>query len=982
MKIWKRKLLAISLALGIVFTGCASDFGQGRSTEPDGSFESSSEQSSSEQNSSQPSPNHSEAPSWTAGLDLSEAIQPLGIMRKSTEIESVDRIEPYSEWWEPQNNAIQGDLSQSPALAYSFTFSDKTVFPDTGNLPAGYDPDALMEWGKDPGLNVDILHKHGFTGKGAVIAYVDQPAAPHEQYGSANLHYTNNTENESSMHGPAVLSLLSGKDIGTAPEAEVYFYGMAAWELDQTKHAQCLYQIIEQNKQLPEDKKIRMVAFSDNINTEEKHPKEFRKAVTACEEAGIMVWFCGEYGCASFLPFSDKNLPENVIEDAEYREAKFSTDLVYVPTSGRTVAATEGSSYIYWGGNGGASWAMPYVFGLYAIAIEIDPALTQYALTELVASTAYDCNGIKLVNPVGFISAVLRRVGRDSEADAMIQEVRERARYIYAVMDTKTMAEEDLNAVGSYLSSITDATILVADASFFAGAGELYAALQADADQRGGIVAGVQIFGTPDMVPSFPVQYKVQMVDGIDEGGLFLTDLFYGNFDNRAEDITSGYNVMDHFAQGKDIKLVPQWPAVRLPLSKGEFSAFLSKYQSYVRNTGLVRQELVNFSNPIFNDTEHVDDMGRFLKRMDQEFQLLDIPYRLYGNLDGQAAVTTEVLGDFTAENLAMENDNGMMELLINSHGQRDNIDQCIFENNREKRVSLVNMDTINAVLDGNPYYLDCWTCLNGYGMTDNLITAALKGQCVGAFAATSVLSNNGVHWDAGLEEMAKSNFYYFYYHYLKALHKGEMRSRAFFAAQQAYGKALMADSSNTIRRDGNYQFNLCNLLTYHNFGVIEPARSWPFFDAGGYIPQAGQSVPKVQRKKAAKRILLTDGAPIGGAKPLEYAAASTPAPSGFTIRRFTIQALDNQYFRFTIEYTLPEEIKAVAVFNPPNGDDISLHSVIVVDGTWDKLVFDLSDRQLQFASSLVLNFYGNEISYAILPEMSAIRSVIRQKQG
>ena len=71
---------------------------------------------------------------------------------------------------------------------------------------------------------MDVLHEHGFTGKGAVIAYVDMPFAQHEQFADANVHYVDNSGTEPEPHGTTVLSMLVGKDIGTAPEAEVYFY--------------------------------------------------------------------------------------------------------------------------------------------------------------------------------------------------------------------------------------------------------------------------------------------------------------------------------------------------------------------------------------------------------------------------------------------------------------------------------------------------------------------------------------------------------------------------------------------------------------------------------------------------------------------------------------------------------------------------------------------------------------------------------------
>ncbi len=158
-------------------------------------------------------------------------ICPLTVIRQIAKFQAVDRFKPFEDYWFSTNRIIDVELSKESGLIYSLSIGDKTKF--TKMLPQGYSPERLIEWGKYPGLNMDILHKHGFTGKGAVIAYIYQPIgdkAPtyHEQYASSTLHYINNTKEEVSMHGPAVLSLLLGKDIGTAPAAEVYFYAFAA----------------------------------------------------------------------------------------------------------------------------------------------------------------------------------------------------------------------------------------------------------------------------------------------------------------------------------------------------------------------------------------------------------------------------------------------------------------------------------------------------------------------------------------------------------------------------------------------------------------------------------------------------------------------------------------------------------------------------------------------------------------------------------
>lgn len=424
-----------------------------------------------------------------------DAILPLEAKRFLAAPQGADGIEPYSDHWFRDQAGITADLSEKLALTYSLTVGDKTTF--LNGSPQGYDMDALLEWGKAPGLNVDILHEHGFTGKGAVIAYVDQPIAEHEQFDGLTLHYTNNTDSQGSMHGLAVLSLLAGKDIGTAPEAEIFYYGHASWEGDQVSQAECLYQIIEQNEALPEGEKITMVGFSNNIRSDVRNEDAFREAVAACEEAGVMVWFCGEYGAAAFLPFSDKDDFHNLVPDVWWTSNL--SEVVFVPEAGRTTASVlDGVNYIYWAFNGGLSWAMPYMLGLYAIANEIDPSLTQNDLRTLVMDTAYKNNGMSIINPTGFIASVLDGAGRSDEADALRQDAAAQEQYLYAVMDPTAMNEGDLTAIGSYLAAITDAQVLTVDARAFSGMTDLEAALQTDSVQRGGVVSGVQFFGTLD----------------------------------------------------------------------------------------------------------------------------------------------------------------------------------------------------------------------------------------------------------------------------------------------------------------------------------------------------------------------------------------------------------------------------------------------------------------------------------------------------
>ena len=276
---------------------------------------------------------------------------------------------------------------------------------------------------------------------------------------------------------------------------------------------------------LEENKKIRMVGFSDCINKSEKNASAFKKAVKACEKEGIMVWFCDEYGSVSFIPYSDKNSFESLVPESWWGNKK--PGLVCVPCAGRTTSSVlDNLHYIYWA-KGGLSWAVPYVLGLYAIAIEIDPSLTQEALRKLIVDTAYvNGEGMPIVNPVGFVAEVLKKVGRDSEAQVMLDEIKARTKYIYAVINKEKLSEIDLAYVGDYLACITDATVLAVDASKFT-----------DSQNRGGIVAGVLLFGMSDFLPESQIkdlgfQWPVERLVIAQGGGL----RFFTKDNNYSED--------------------------------------------------------------------------------------------------------------------------------------------------------------------------------------------------------------------------------------------------------------------------------------------------------------------------------------------------------------------------------------------------------------------------------------------------------------
>ena len=80
---------------------------------------------------------------------------------------------------DPQIDLRSQDLSNIEMVnsltdLMSATFDSKTRWPSTNGMPAGFDPQEIMEIGKDPGLEIRALHQQGITGKGIGIAIIDQ----------------------------------------------------------------------------------------------------------------------------------------------------------------------------------------------------------------------------------------------------------------------------------------------------------------------------------------------------------------------------------------------------------------------------------------------------------------------------------------------------------------------------------------------------------------------------------------------------------------------------------------------------------------------------------------------------------------------------------------------------------------------------------------------------------------------------------------
>ena len=314
------------------------------------------------------------------------------------------------------------------------SFDSKTKWPK--DLPTSFDPNHIMELSKNPGLGIKSLHKKGITGKGVSIGIIDQGLLiDHIEYKDRLRLYEeiHCRDEQAAMHGSALASISVGKTVGVAPEADLYYIGSTFFdrverrsdiEVDFKYVAQCIDRILEINKSLPKEKKIRVVAVAIGwANLDRKNAVMANDAVGRAKKEGVLV-VTSSFPETHGLRFHGLN--RNPLADPEkptsYTLGSFllwnngldeiikkdNHQLLLIPMDSRCTASPTGNSDYVFYREGGWSWVIPYVAGLYALACQVKTDITPEAFwnealdsgdaLEIERNNQKYCLG-KIVNP-------------------------------------------------------------------------------------------------------------------------------------------------------------------------------------------------------------------------------------------------------------------------------------------------------------------------------------------------------------------------------------------------------------------------------------------------------------------------------------------------------------------------------------------------------------------------------------------------------
>jgi len=235
------------------------------------------------------------------------------VLRSNDDLRKLDPI------WDFQNASLRNcDLRSEATFLDSISFDNLTEWPPLERLPPGFNPDSLLESGKNPGLGVRKLHEQGITGKGVGIAIIDQPLLMgHKEYTSRIVRYDEMglVDIPPQMHGSPVASIAVGKDIGVAPEAVLSYFAVPVWEHDNMHYVRILRRIFHLNAELPDSEKIRVVSISDGGFSSYPGFEEWREVLGEAERLGILVVTCDpgflKYGTLKYVEGNDRDSPES-----------------------------------------------------------------------------------------------------------------------------------------------------------------------------------------------------------------------------------------------------------------------------------------------------------------------------------------------------------------------------------------------------------------------------------------------------------------------------------------------------------------------------------------------------------------------------------------------------------------------------------------------------------------------------------------------
>lgn len=295
-------------------------------------------------------------------------------------------------------------------LADVLTFDSKTLFPSSGRLPRNFDPERTLLHGTDPGLSIRQLHREGIDGRGIAVAIIDQNLLTNHQEYVHNLVWYEEMADYSNRpadaNATAAASILVGQSVGVAPRAILFHFAVAAKEKDNAIDAMpfvdALEQIIDINSKRPSRFQIKVVSIAVEFGPQDNGYEALMAARRKLEKNGTAVFTANITAPLSRIHAWDNPdnarrycRPATFLDKTEYYEEyawASKHHLLFAPSDYRVVASPTGEEDYVQFAQGGEAWSVPYIAGLYALGLQVNPALNKRIFLKAWWETAEDKN--------------------------------------------------------------------------------------------------------------------------------------------------------------------------------------------------------------------------------------------------------------------------------------------------------------------------------------------------------------------------------------------------------------------------------------------------------------------------------------------------------------------------------------------------------------------------------------------------------------
>lgn len=381
----------------------------------------------------------------TESTDIVSTINEISEVQETTE-EIEAQIQVYPEPLVYEREAVESlsDLQKAPYMRYelrsydisklkvpddimnNFVFDSKTKWPE--KLPEFFDLQRIIEYGKNPGLNVRKLHQQGITGKGVNVGIIDgRLLVDHKEFKDNIRVYEETFEMEGPAfyHSTPITSILVGDSNGVAPDVGVYYMAYLDENIDYEdgylELAKAIERLVEINGTLSEDEKIKVISISSGWNPESENAKGIYEAIEKAKAENIFVISARMFETHELFfegvkrnPIDD---PDNVSLYFYSKPPNGGKDILLVPMDARWMASSTGQEDYVMYSNGAWSMAIPYISGLYALACQVNPDITPDEFWDIAISTGdlvkqssfssdYKDKNAKIVNPVKLINTI------------------------------------------------------------------------------------------------------------------------------------------------------------------------------------------------------------------------------------------------------------------------------------------------------------------------------------------------------------------------------------------------------------------------------------------------------------------------------------------------------------------------------------------------------------------------------------------------